>query len=197
VAGHSYSLVVGYIGTPGLYRAKSKIVDGSVFIRVQYSYLIPCGQFPHIPPNTHGRVCPHTSIQDLDALVLGHVINGVEKPYTRRSGLIQCRYCPTEYQLDLQEGRHYGALIIITNWLDLGEMRVSTDFKLQSHLTTTLGQAPQMVPAEMETYLQAPGSIRDSFERTENGNLDPFSSPKETDDLWSKLEYERRRHARL
>jgi hypothetical protein len=111
--------------------------------------------------------------------------------------LIQCRYCPTEYQLDLQEGRHYGALIIITNWLDLGEMRVSTDFKLQSHLTIREGPTPQMVPAEMETYLQAPGSIRDSFERTENGDLDPFSSQKETDDLYSKLEFDGRRHARL
>jgi hypothetical protein len=49
----------------------------------------------------------------------------------------------------------------------------------------------------METYLQAPGSIRDSFERTENGDLDPFSSQKETDDLYSKLEFDGRRHARL
>lgn len=179
--------VIGYRMSPEHYRARSKIVDGSVFVRVQYSYLIPDGLMPHIPPNTYSRVCPHTSIKDLSVLVLGHVMNGVDKQTTKRSGLIQCWYCPTEYQLDLQIWPR-GILVVVTKWLDIGEGRASTDFKWRSHLIIGEEQAPQTVPAEMETYLQAPGSIRDSFERSENENADPFSSQKETEKLYRHLE---------
>jgi hypothetical protein len=53
----------------------------------------------------------------------------------RKSGIVPCIACPTEYELRLEECGEFGVAAIITRWMDLGEGRTILDPRWLSHLS--------------------------------------------------------------
>lgn len=167
-------------------RALAKIVDKSLILRRRSALLIPLGRTIQIPVYAYMGICPHTRTRDLNVRVLQDVRCRVEHNHhlgqcSKSSGLKQCCYCPTEYQVDLQECGPRGVLVVITKWLDLGEGRTWTDSKWRSHLANM--EPYQTGTADMATYLREVGSIRNLFEQNEHRGFDLFFSPEDVDEL--------------
>jgi hypothetical protein len=56
------------------------------------------------------------------------------------AGLIRCKNCPTEFQVDVKNVNEQGVALVITRWLDLGEGRDLQDERFRSHLSCYKGQ---------------------------------------------------------
>lgn len=53
----------------------------------------------------------------------------------RKSGIVTCIACPTEYELSVEECGEFGVAAIITKWMDLGEGQTILDPRWLSHLS--------------------------------------------------------------
>lgn len=84
------------------------------------------------------------------------------------TGLFQCKYCPTEYQIDYKDFGD-GVALIVTSWLDLGEGRTASDPMYQSHVLCNTFPQYQLDLPPIEV-----GSIRAAYE--EEGFLSPKHS---------------------
>lgn len=73
------------------------------------------------------------------------------------SGLFQCKFCPTEFQIDTKDLGRAGVAIVMRRWLDLGEGRTSLDPKWKSRLLLK-GRYPTRTPVAFPA-----GSIKHSF----------------------------------
>lgn len=146
---------------------KARIVSNNFLVRAQDWLLIPTGEVVKSLPSYFTNICPHlTSLWRNDSLSkmllcrLGHLHDHHTCP--KCSGLKQCRYCPTEYQIDHKSFGKQGIVIFITRWLDLGAGSTHLDPKWQIHVWKA---APTGSP---DVFVFAAGSIQSAFELQEH-----------------------------
>lgn len=171
-------------------RTQVKVIAGSLFLRIQFIFIMSFGQIPKILQGPLIGICPHTATRHVNS----HVLEGTRcrikhNPYLNQcrkaTGLKQCLRCPTEYQVDVQECEQRGSLVVLTKWLDIGEGRGWTDFKWRSHLANM--EAYRTGTEDMSTHLRELGFIRNSFEENSQRYFDPFPSPESADEYWRVL----------
>jgi hypothetical protein len=87
---------------------------------VQEVLLIPSGRALEIPTACHVALCPHIGIvaQAYEALLPESAQCTIDHSHDlkwciRQSGLKHCNYCPTQYQIDLQECGQLGVAAVI------------------------------------------------------------------------------------
>jgi hypothetical protein len=110
--------------------------------------------------------------------------------------LKQCNYCPTEYQIDLQECGQLGVAVVITRWLDLGEGQTFMDSKWWSRLSTSytnhhvFAGAGGIYKKRLRDRAPMPfeaGSIHTSFEQNEHLAFEPIQTPERVNELSKML----------
>lgn len=141
---------------------KARIVFDNFLLRIQDRVLIPPGQVLEEPSALFTDLCPHLkSFGSGDCRCrLRHLHD--QQPCSGCNGLKQCRYCPTEFQIDHKNFGKRGIVVYITRWMDFGAGLTASDPKWQSHVK---GNLPGMGKyKEMEF---APGSIQSAFELQE------------------------------
>jgi hypothetical protein len=183
--------------------AEARIITGSLFLRVQQVVLLPSSRALKTIASCHITICPHLGIVSQDGKVrppenaectIAHPHN--LKQCVRRSGLKQCNYCTTEYQVDLQECGQPGVAVIITKWLDLGEGRTVLDPKWWSRLSA--GYTRHRIFAGADGIYKRrtidrlpvsfePGSIHTSFEQDEHLAFDSLLTQDRANDLFKIL----------
>jgi hypothetical protein len=118
--------------------AQPRIIAESLFLRVQEAILILSGRALESIAYYYDHICPYidyAKVQLPENIQCKIVYRHDLKQCIRHSGLRQCNYCLTEYQIDLQEYGRFGVVVLITKWLDLGEGRTFMDPKWWSHLS--------------------------------------------------------------
>ncbi|KAG4417549.1 hypothetical protein IFR04_009279 [Cadophora malorum] len=128
---------------PYQFLSRAKIINGSLLLRVQESFLFPKGHQPQIPITARVGICHHVGIPGFtfDARLPEHAQCTLDHDHearqcSRSSGMRQCVYCPTEFQIELQGCADLGVALVTTKWLDLGEGRTVLDPKWWSRLST-------------------------------------------------------------
>lgn len=190
-------------GFPYQCTAQARIITGSLFLRVQQVLLIPSGRALKSLASCRITICPHvgTVAKDCEAQLPENVQCQIAHQHNlnqciRYSGLKQCNYCPTEYQIDLQECRQLGVAVVITKWLDLGEGRTFMDSKWWSRLSTRytshhiFAGAAEIYKKRLRDRVPVPfeaGSIDASFEQNEHLAFDPIQTPERVNELSKML----------
>lgn len=148
--------------------ALAQIVAGSLLLREQRIYMIPPTQPIPIPWDLQFFVCPHFTCLSRGRFDQYGNINQYEiapwdKPNNHQNsgGIIQCKYCLTEFRIDFKNFGGCGNAMFLTRWKDLGEGRSPLDHKWQSHVMGCEG--PHWLPVEFDQ-----GSIYAAFERKEH-----------------------------
>ncbi|KAI9880202.1 MAG: hypothetical protein M1830_004788 [Pleopsidium flavum] len=113
------------------------------------------------------KICPHLTAHDDDNLLahlitcrLSHLDN---RPCLFCDGLRQCRSCPTEFQVEIEDLGEAGVAVLVTAWNNLGSGRSPSDPKWRAHIYRS--QNNQM---RAESFQYEPGSIQTAFEQKEN-----------------------------
>jgi hypothetical protein len=89
-----------------------------------------------------------------------------------RKGLVQCKFCATEFRVDLEYFDAVGRVILFTRWKNLGEGRSPLDHQWRSHLVGPGGSTCERV------YFPA-GSICAAFEGAgEAFEIDSLMTPE-------------------
>lgn len=101
----------------------------------------------------------------------------------RKSGIIPCIKCPTEYQFSLEESEIFGVAAIITKWMDLGEgwtildprwfTRLSNEYPLSNVFQEVDGINRRRL-VERDLIRSNHVSIGVLFERDRSSRLDPI-----------------------
>ncbi|KAH6713953.1 hypothetical protein BKA61DRAFT_689329 [Leptodontidium sp. MPI-SDFR-AT-0119] len=127
---------------PYRFLSLAKFIDRSLLLRVQETLLFPNGLFPQIPINGRISICAHVSTvgTGFEARLPVHMQCKLDHNHdvqqcVRSSGIRQCVYCPTEFQIELQDCERFGIAVVVTKWLDLGEGRSVRDPKWWSRLS--------------------------------------------------------------
>jgi hypothetical protein len=174
--------------------AHARIIKGSLFFRVQHLILIPPQLSIQTIAHCFIHICPHVGIvgRDHEAQLPGNIDCMITllhdlKQCIRRSELRQCKYCPTEYKIGLQECGGAGIAAVITKWMELGEGRTVLDPRWWSHLSTkytgshVFSQASEIHGKRLKErpIVQFEGgSIRRSFEETDSLPCHPTLTPQ-------------------
>ena len=170
--------------------AQAQIIAGSLFLQVQEMLLIPSRRALEIPTACRAAICPHIGIvakaseaqlPENAQCTIAH--NHNLKQYIRQSRLKHCNYCPTEYQIDLQECGQLGVAVVVTKWLDLGEGQHFLDPKWWSRLSTSYtnhhvfagtDRVYRKRPKDRLPVLFEAGSIYASFEKEQYLAFEPL-----------------------
>jgi len=127
---------------PYQFLSRAKIINGSLLLRVQESFLFPKGHQPQIPITARVGICHHVGIPGFtfESRLPEHAQCTLDHDHEaqqciRSSGMRQCVYCPTEFQIELQDCADLGVALVTTKWLDLGEGRTVLDPKWWSRLS--------------------------------------------------------------
>lgn len=127
---------------PSEIRADARIVDSSLLFRLQRVILIPPGLSIRNLDRCSFHICPHirlvthgaeANLPETAGCTMNHK-HGLQR-CARKSGIVPCIACPTEYELSLEECGEFGVAAIITKWMDLGEGRTILDPRWLSHLS--------------------------------------------------------------
>jgi len=127
---------------PSEFKANAKIVDSSLLFRAQRLILIPPGLTIHNLDCCSFNICPHirlvahgaqANLPETAGCTLNH--QHTSQRCVRKSGIVPCTACPTEYELSLEECGGFGVAAIITKWMDLGEGETILDPRWLSHLS--------------------------------------------------------------
>ena len=146
---------------------KARIVFDNFLLRIQDRVLIPPGQVLGEPSALFTDLCPHLkSFGSGDGRCrLRHIHD--QQRCSRCSGLKQCRYCPTEFQIDHKNFGKRGIVVYITRWMDFGAGLTAFDPKWQSHVKAKISGTRKYKEFEF-----APGSIRSAFELQERSTFE-------------------------
>jgi len=146
--------------------ALAQIVAGSLFIREQRIFIIPPTHPIPIPLAPEFVICPH--FRFISAESFDHYLDIIKiahwdkpKDYQNRDGIIQCKYCLTEFRVDFKNFGGRGNAMFVTRWQDLGEGRSPLDHKWQSHVDGC--KVRGWLPVEFDR-----GSICAAFEQKEH-----------------------------
>ena len=128
-------------------RSEARIVDGSLYLQVQYVFELPADQKYKISKDNQVAIYNHSSSVDTNAentLRLGLILRGRLKHLKISlinasvcnfcSGLISRSSCPTEYQITIHSHGNHRISLSITKWLEVGEGKNRNDPVWKSHL---------------------------------------------------------------
>lgn len=167
---------------PSESKSDARIVDSSLLFRSQRVILIPPGltirnlgrcEFiicPHIRLVTHGA---EANLPETAECTMNHQ-HGLQR-CVRKSCIVPCIACPTEYELSLEECGRFGVAAIITKWKDLGEGQTILDPRFCSHLSRRRRGGPVR-----SNHV----SIRVSFGQNKSSGLDPILPLKTAERLF-------------
>jgi hypothetical protein len=117
---------------PSELKADARIVDSSLLFRSQRVILIPPGLTIRNLDRCSFDICPHNrlvahgpeaNLPETAECTMNH--QHALQRCVRKSAVVPCTVCPTEYDLSLEECGGFGVAAIITKWMDLGEDRRS------------------------------------------------------------------------
>ncbi|KUJ06978.1 uncharacterized protein LY89DRAFT_743308 [Mollisia scopiformis] len=108
--------------------AVPKIVDGRMFMRSQTIYVIPSKEGSQMYLVCNNLVeCPHTDAFSRDNGEVTHrlyqrlaAIETIPRGRLEKVMSCQCRFCPTEFEINLQRFEGQSAVIVVNKWQDLG-----------------------------------------------------------------------------
>lgn len=146
----------------------ARIVSNTFLVRAQDRLLIPADEVVPSLPIEFLAICPHLpdmwlyhdELSEALRCRLSHLHD--QHPCAKCDGLKQCRYCPTEYQIDQKSFGKRGNVIFITRWLDLGAGSTHLDPKWRSHVWEAASVGTD------KAFEFAAGSIRAVFELQEH-----------------------------
>ncbi len=146
---------------------KPRIVADELLLRAQSRVLLRYDRdFKHVKAYVL-KICPHLSAHRNDNLLLhliacrlSHLDN---RPCLYCGGLKQCRYCPTEFQVEIEDFGEAGVAILVTVWNNLGCGRSPSDPKWRAHVHDYHNNLITAMPFQYE-----PGSIQTAFEQKED-----------------------------
>jgi hypothetical protein len=173
--------------------ALARIVAGSLLMRQQLIFIIPPSRSIPVPWVPYFTICPHFLFPAEDHIdrYREHTIQvehwDASKDFPKWEGMMQCRYCLTEFRIDFKKcGRHCTAMFV-TRWMDLGEGRSPLDPRWASHVRVD-GRTSQ-VPVNFER-----GSICAAFEQQEYSRFefDSLLTPQDWKRLLRKIPSETR-----
>ena len=106
--------------------AAAKLIDGSLIVREQKTFMIPATQPIPFPWDANFAICPHISfftIEHLNRYLRGIRVSDwkIQKGYLNGERVMRCRYCRSEYQIDFKQFGRHGNAMYVTKWLDLGQ----------------------------------------------------------------------------
>jgi hypothetical protein len=167
--------------------ALAQIVAGSLFIREQRIFMIPPTQPLPTPYDPYFVICPHIRFKSVESQYweIIHIAHWDEpKDYQNGEGIIQCKYCLTEFRTDFKSFGGRGNAIFVTRWKDLGEGRSPLDHKWQSHVYGR--KSRDWLPVEFDR-----GSICAAFEQKEHFRFefDSLLTPQNKKELFRKSPY--------
>ncbi len=171
--------------------ALARIVAGSLLIREQKIVMIPPTQPIPIPSYPFFPICHHFSIistkcfHDYNSGNIQIAHWDEPEDYRNWKGMIQCKYCLTEFRVDFKKFGERGTAMFVTKWQDLGQGRSPLDHKWRSHVA---GQNPrEWLPVEFDR-----GSICTAFERKEHFmfEFDGLLTLQDKKELFRKSPYE-------
>jgi hypothetical protein len=153
-------------GVTNQWASACRISNGRLIFRHQNWILHPAGATSYSLPPSGARliVCPHYNIlherfNDKLSCRLDHWRDAQRNmSCSVCSGLFQCTYCPTEFQIDVKDFGAVGVALVVTRWLDLGEGRSALDPSWDRHLLK--------IDRGIETPITFPaGSIKQDFQQ--------------------------------
>jgi len=127
---------------PSEFKAEARIVDSGLLFRSQRVILIPPGLTIRNLDRCSFHICRHirltahganANFPDISECTINHQ-HAFER-CVRRSEVVHCTVCPTEYDFSLVECNSLGVAAIITKWMDLGDGRTPLDPRWLSHLS--------------------------------------------------------------
>lgn len=146
---------------------KARIVSNSFLVRIQDRLLIPAEEVVKTIPIYYLRLCRHLSSFSKDDRLskllrcrLDHSHD--QHPCSTCNGLKQCRYCPTEFQIDHKSFGKQGMVIFITRWLNFGAGLTPSDPNWKSHAFDVRGTGVY------QNHEFDEGSIQSAFELKEH-----------------------------
>ena len=190
--GHDTTKLLGllsykkHIIQPGFVEQRAtavRIRDGSLLAREQRVFMFPSSRKIPLPPYDGIEICRHICSTTLRS-VLGYDIrvpNADEiKRHRNREGIIYCRYCYTEFQVDFKSYGEAGNAMFITKWMDIGEGRAISDHKWRSRVGHK-GEHP------WTRIMFRRGSICAAFEQKARFKFYSLLTPQDEKDLcrWS------------
>jgi hypothetical protein len=106
--------------------AAAKLIDGSLVVREQKTFMIPATQPIPFPWDASFVICLHITfftIKDLNRYLRDIRVSDwkIRKGYLNGERVIRCRYCRSEYQIDFKQFGRRGNAMYVTKWLDLGQ----------------------------------------------------------------------------
>jgi len=174
---------------PSEFKADARIVDSSLLLRTQRFILIPLGLAIGNLDRCAFEICPHIRLRAYGAeanfpetasCTMEHQ-HGLQR-CVRKSGIVPCIACPTEYEVSLEECGGFGSAAIITKWVDLGEGQTILDPRWLSHLSNKYAASRVFRGVDgingrrvvdRDPVRSNRASIRDSFGQDESSGLDP------------------------
>ncbi|KAH8808984.1 hypothetical protein F5884DRAFT_389405 [Xylogone sp. PMI_703] len=148
----------------------ARICNDSLYIRRQ-SIFIPS---INTQTNAWGRyICPHIYIQKGSGKECSYHAGSTYSPI--KKGLMNCRFCRTEFQIDFKMMNGVCLFMFLTIWKDLGQGRLHLDYDWQSHINTGDNKFASEVDFEL-------GSLCSAFEQG-RFRYDSIISPADVDDL--------------
>jgi hypothetical protein len=175
---------------PSEFKADARIVDSSLLFRSQRVILIPPGLTIRNLDRCSFDICPHirlvahgdeANLPEAAGCTMDHQ-HGLQR-CVRKSGIVPCIACPTEYELSLEECGGFGVAAIITKWMDLGEGQTILDPRWLSHLSNKYAASDVFREVDgingrrlvdRDPVRSNRASIRDSFGQDESSGLDPI-----------------------
>ncbi len=164
-------------------------MDNTLLFRSQRIILIPAGLTIRNLDRCSFYICPHVrlvahgaaaNLPEISRCTMNH--QHTLQRCVRKSGIVPCTACPTEYDLSLAECGVFGAVAIFTKWMDLGEGQTILDPRWWSHLSDryTASDVFRGVSGinggrlvDRDPVRSNHVSIRDSFEQDESSWLGP------------------------
>ncbi|PVH80348.1 hypothetical protein DL98DRAFT_654755 [Cadophora sp. DSE1049] len=140
------------------HRALARVVDNCLIMRDQRTCFMPASHQEPLPRKGRFIICPHFTLSMYSMETLNRLsdqFEGSDSPGPQAcrpgTGLIPCRYCHTELQVDFRTLGEFGTGVSITTWKDAGGSLL--DDKWRGHI----GSEVDMVPFDR-------GSICSAFE---------------------------------
>ena len=100
-----------------------------------------------------------------------------QSPCPECTGLKQCRYCPTELQIDFEVFESRWIALVVTKWLPLGTGMSPPDRKWHCHLRRAIFYPP------LEPFTFIAGSIQSAFEQQADFEFESLLTPENAQQL--------------
>ena len=146
--------------------AEAAIVANEFYVRFQYRVAIPsskdfgCIELYAICPHIHSLDSKNPMAPIIKCLLNHRNTASCEKC----KGLRQCRFCTTEFEVQISQCRATGHVLEITSWKNFGAGRSPDDPKWAQHV-----RSPRIPCLHAAKF--SPGSIKSAFESEKHKNM--------------------------